>query len=330
MKNLQNMHILLLENIHPFAKELFEKEKFLVESLKTTLSLDQLKQKLGHIHVLGIRNKTQITQEILDSAPHLMAVGCFCVGTDQVHLESAQFKKIPVFHASFGNTRSVTEFTIAQIICLARQIIEKNQEMHQKIWNKTSSHCHEIHGKVLGVIGYGHIGSQVSMIAEALGMKVQFYDFLPKNPLGNAKRCETLEECLSSSDFITLHLPSTIQTFHLLSFPQFQFMKKGAYLINTSRGSTIHLPALIKALETGHLAGAAIDVFPNEPENHQARFITELQGLSHVILTPHIGGSTEEAQFRIAQEVSTALIHFIQTGSTLGAINFPKVNSRTA
>ncbi len=318
--------VLLLENIHPFALEAFKSEGFQVETLTVALNPNQLKEKIRDVHVLGIRSKTQVTAEALAEAKRLLTLGCFCIGTNQVDLEFAKSKGIPVFNAPFGNTRSVAEMTIAEIIMLARQLGQRNNEMHSKTWKKVSAGCYEIRGKTLGIIGYGHIGSQVSTLAETLGMRVLYFDVISKLPLGNAKVCNSLNELLKESDFITLHVPATPQTFNMIQSTQLQTMKRGAYLINASRGTVVEIPALAQALKSGHLAGAAIDVFPEEPESNSNEFKTELQKLNNVILTPHIGGATEEAQANIGTEVPAALIRFVNTGSTSGAYNFPQVD----
>jgi D-3-phosphoglycerate dehydrogenase len=318
--------VLLLENIHPLAHEAFKNEGFQVETLGVALNPSQLKEKIRDVHVLGIRSKTQVTAEVLSEAKRLLALGCFCIGTNQVDLEYAKMKGIPVFNAPFGNTRSVAEMTIAEIIMLARQLGQRNSEMHQNVWKKISTSCYEIRGKTLGIIGYGHIGSQVSTLAENFGMKVIYFDVISKLPLGNAKGCNSLSELLRESDFVTLHVPATPQTHRMIDTAQLQTMKKGSYLINASRGTVVDIPALSEALRSKHLAGAAIDVFPEEPEGNSDSFMTSLQGLQNVVLTPHIGGATEEAQANIGTEVPASLIRFVNSGSTTNAVNFPKVD----
>jgi D-3-phosphoglycerate dehydrogenase len=322
----EQIKVLLLENIHPLAHEAFKSEGFQVETLSVALSPSQLREKIRDVHVLGIRSKTQVTAEALSEAKRLLTLGCFCIGTNQVDLDFAKHRGIPVFNAPFGNTRSVAEMTIAEIIMLARQLGQRNVEMHQNTWKKISTGCFEVRGKTLGIIGYGHIGSQVSTLAETLGMRVLFFDIISKLPFSNAKGCNTLKELLQESDFVTLHVPATPQTHYMMNTAQFQAMKKGSYLINASRGTVVEIHALADALKSGHLAGAAIDVFPEEPEGNNNSFVTELQGLSNVILTPHIGGATEEAQANIGTEVPAALIRFVNSGSTSGAVNFPTVD----
>ena len=342
------INVLLLENIHPLAHAAFqssrgssvytgsrpeidvgadfESEIFRVEALSVALHPDQLKEKIQDVHVLGIRSKTQVTAEVLAHAHELLTLGCFCIGTNQVDLEAAKSRGIPVFNAPFGNTRSVAEMVIAEIICLARQLGQRSMEMHQGTWRKISTGCYEVRGKVLGIIGYGHIGSQVSTLAEALGMKVIFFDIIAKLPLGNAKSCPTLHELLKQSDFVTLHVPATPQTENLMDETRLKMMKKGAYLINASRGSVVDISAITQLLKENHLHGAAFDVFPEEPESNIKNFQSELLGLNNVMLTPHIGGATEEAQVNIGTEVPAALIRFINSGSTSGAVNFPEVD----
>lgn len=318
--------VLLLENIHPLARNLFSSEGFQVEVLPGALTTEQLKEKIKDVHVLGIRSKTYVTEEALKEAKRLLCLGAFCIGTNQIELDAAKKLGIPVFNAPFGNTRSVAEMMIAEIIMLSRQLGQRNNEMHKNIWKKISTGCFEVRGKTLGIVGYGHIGSQVSTLAEAMGMRVIFFDIVSKLPLGNARGCNTLSEVLRESDFVTLHVPATPQTHMMIGDAELKQMKKGSYLINASRGTVVDIAALATHLKTGHLAGSAIDVFPEEPENNINDYQTALQGLNNVILTPHIGGATEEAQSNIGEEVPTTLIRFVNTGSTRGAVNFPNVD----
>jgi D-3-phosphoglycerate dehydrogenase len=318
--------VLLLENIHSKAREMFASEGFQVELLTGALGAEQLKEKIKDVHILGIRSKTQITAEVLDAANRLLVVGCFCIGTNQVDLDAAKVRGVPVFNAPFGNTRSVAEMIISEIVMLARQLGSRNMEMHKKVWKKVSNQCYEVRGKTLGIIGYGHIGSQVSTLAEAMGMDVLFHDIISKLPMGNAKGCGTLEEVLRKSDFITLHVPATPLTHKMIGEEQLKMMKQGAYLLNASRGTVVDIAALAEHIKSKHLGGAAIDVFPEEPETNIEDYSTPLQGLPNVIMTPHIGGATEEAQSNIGEEVPTTLIRFINAGSTLGAVNFPQVD----
>lgn len=319
------LKVLLLENVHRKAIELFQSEGFVVETIPGALKEDELCAKLEHVHVLGIRSKTQVTKRVLESAPRLLALGCFCIGTNQVDLQAANARGVPVFNAPFSNTRSVAELIIAEIIALARQLGDRSREMHQGTWKKSAAGCYEVRGKTLGIIGYGHIGSQLGVLAEAIGLNVLFYDIAAKLPMGNNRSVPSLEELLSRSDFVSLHVPATPQTHEMIGEREIARMPKGSYLLNASRGTVVVIPALVDALVRGHLAGAAIDVFPEEPESNSDRFVTALQGLPNVILTPHIGGSTMEAQAAIGTEVGNALIKYIATGATTGAVNFPQV-----
>jgi D-3-phosphoglycerate dehydrogenase len=320
------MKVLLLENIHPIARDLFLKEGFQVDILKGALTEDELIQKLPEYQVLGIRSKTYLTKKVFDAAQSISTVGCFCVGTNQVDLTAARSAGTVVFNAPFSNTRSVAEMVIAEIVMLSRKLGTRNNEMHQGIWNKSSNQCFEIRGKTLGIVGYGNIGSQVSHLAEAFGMRVVFYDVVSKLPLGNAKPLSTLEELLSQSDFVTLHVPATESTRNLMGETELKQMREGGYLINASRGDVIDLKALDAAVRSKHVAGCAIDVFPEEPENNTKTYDSPMRGIENVILTPHIGGATEEAQVNIGREVASTLIRFIKTGSTLHAVNFPQVD----
>jgi D-3-phosphoglycerate dehydrogenase len=318
--------ILLLENVHSAAVELLKKEDFQVECLKEALSEEELKEKIKDVHALGIRSKTKVTEEVLKNANRLLCIGCFCIGTDQVDLDAAEKRGIPVFNSPFSNTRSVAELIIAEIILLSRRLGDKSNDMHKGVWDKSAKDCHEIRGKTLGIVGYGHIGSQLSVLAESLGMNVIFYDVISVLPLGNSKRKETLEEILTQADFVTLHVPKTDQTKNMITEKQLSLMKKSSYLLNASRGTVVDIPALAKALKSGHLAGAAVDVYPTEPEANMKNWQNELQNCPNTILTPHIGGSTEEAQYAIGLEVADKLVKFINTGSTATAVNFPKLD----
>jgi D-3-phosphoglycerate dehydrogenase len=318
--------VLLLENIHNNAIELFSREGYQVETLTKALNEAELKEKIRDVHVLGIRSKTQISASLLKEAKRLLTVGCFCIGTNQVEVDAAKALGIPVFNAPFGNTRSVAEMIISEIIMLSRQLGQRSMELHQKTWKKVSDGCFEVRGKTLGIIGYGNIGTQVSGLAEALGMRVLFFDVVSKLPLGNAKAANSLQELLEHSDFVTLHVPATPQTKKMFGKEQLSQMKKHSYLINASRGQVVDIESLAEHLKSKHLAGAAIDVYPEEPESNINDFITPLQGISNVILTPHIGGATEEAQANIGTEVPTTLIRFVNNGSTARAVNFPMID----
>jgi len=321
----EKINILLLEGIHPNADELFQADGFHVESIKASLSEKELIEKMKSVHVLGIRSKTQVTSAVLDASKRLLTVGCFCIGTNQVNLQHANPLGIPVFNAPFSNTRSVAEMVLGEMIFLARQLGDRSKEVHLGVWKKVANSCHEIRGKSIGIVGYGHIGAQVGVLCEALGMRVFFYDVASKLSMGNVKRCVSLQELLEVSDFVTLHVPETSLTKKMIGSEQIAKMKKGSYLINASRGSVVDLDALAGAIKSGHLGGAAVDVYPDEPVANGEKFSSVLQTLPNMILTPHIGGSTEEAQAAIGVEVATSLIRFMNSGATAGAVNFPQV-----
>ncbi|MBK9295203.1 MAG: phosphoglycerate dehydrogenase [Oligoflexia bacterium] len=318
--------IFLTEGIHPVAEALLKSEGFHVESAKSALSEEELIKKVGDFHVLGIRSKTQITKNYLQAAKKLMSVGCFCIGTNQVDLLTARDQGVVVFNAPFSNTRSVAEMMMCEIIMLSRKLADKNREMHLGDWVKSASGCYEVRGKTLGIIGYGHIGSQVSVLAESFGMKVIYYDIINKMPIGNSRQISKLEDLLSMADFVTLHVPETPQTKNMMGEQEISKIKKGSYLLNASRGSVVDLKALKEALVEKQLAGAALDVFPEEPESNIGKFKHDLQGVPNVILTPHIGGSTEEAQENIGIEVAQSFVKFINNGSTTASVNFPQVD----
>ena len=317
--------ILLLENISPTAHEIFGAEGFQVEALKAALPPDELARKVADVHILGIRSKTQVRADVLAGARRLLSIGCFCIGTNQVELDAANRRGVPVFNAPFSNTRSVAEMIVAEVIALARQLGDRSRDLHEGRWRKVAAGSFEIRGKVLGIIGYGHIGRQLGVLAEALGMRVVFYDVASKLPMGNNVAVATLPEILGQADFVTLHVPETPQTKNLIGAAEIAMMKKGSYLLNASRGTVVVIEALAAALAGGHLAGAAVDVYPEEPEGSADTFATPLQKLPNVILTPHVGGSTEEAQAAIGREVATALTKFVNGGATTGAVNFPVV-----
>lgn len=317
--------ILLVENIHAVAKENLLQEGFSVDLISNAPSEADLIEMLKKYDVLGIRSKTEITDKVIQASPHLMAVGCFCIGTNQVDLLKANKSGVPVFNAPHSNTRSVAELVIAEMIALSRQLGDRNTLAHKGDWMKTADGSHEVRGKTLGIVGYGHIGSQLSILAEAMGLKVIFYDILKKLPLGNAKSVTRLPDLLMKADFVSLHVPETEQTKEMIGPKEIEVMKKGSCLINASRGTVVNIPALVEALRSGKLAGAAIDVFPEEPASNKEKFKSDLQGLKNVILTPHIGGSTEEAQFAIGQEVAESFRKFLKFGTTSGAVNFPTI-----
>lgn len=322
----EKIKILLLESLHNNAVNYFKDNDYSnVECLKDSLDGKELIEKIKDVHLLGIRSKTKITSEILEHANKLIAIGCYSIGTNQVDLQTAKIKGIPVFNAPFSNTRSVAELVISECIFLMRGIPEKNYFAHNGKWFKEAANSFEVRGKNIGIIGYGHIGSQVSILAENLGMNVFYYDIEKKLNLGNAKSCSNLEELLRISDTVTLHVPENETTKNMITKQQLQLMKKGSYLINISRGSVVNLEDLAAALEEKHLNGAAIDVYPEEPVSNNDSFTCLLQKFQNVILTPHIGGSTSEAQANIALEVSEKLVKYCDVGSTIGATNFVEV-----
>ena len=319
------LQALLLEGIHPGARDVLAAEGIAVTLLDKSPPKAELAALVAGYDLVGIRSKTQLTREVLEAAPNLIAVGTFCIGTNQVDLVSANTRGVPVFNAPFSNTRSVAELIISEIVALARQLGDRSREVHEGKWRKVSAGCYEIREKTLGIIGYGHIGSQLGVMAEAMGMNVIFFDIATKLPMGNNHAVGTMDELLSKSDFVTLHVPATAQTHELIGEREIAQMQKGSFLLNASRGTVVVIPALAAALRSGHLAGAAIDVYPEEPESNSDGFVTPLQGLSNVILTPHIGGSTIEAQAAIGAEVGTSLIKYVATGATTGSVNFPQV-----
>jgi D-3-phosphoglycerate dehydrogenase len=317
--------VLLLENIHTSAVEAFRARGFEVETAKGALKEDDLLRALPGVHLLGIRSKTRVTERALAAAGELLAVGCFCIGVNQVELVQANRRGVPVFNAPFSNTRSVAELMIAEMVALSRHLGDRSREMHEGRWRKVSDGCHEVRGKTLGIVGYGHIGRQLGVLAETMGMRVVFYDHVAKLPMGNNRALPKLDELLAEADFVSMHVPATPETHEMIGATQLAKMRRGAYLLNASRGTVVVIPALAEALKNKHLGGAAIDVFPEEPESNSDGFRTELAGLPNVILTPHVGGSTEEAQEAIGREVSNVLSTFVTTGATRGAVNFPQV-----
>ena len=323
---MENLKILLVENIHQVAKERLEEEGFQVDLVTHSPGEEELIQLLPKYNVLGIRSKTEITKKVLQSSPQLLTIGCFCIGTNQVNLDAAREVGVPVFNAPHSNTRSVAELVIAEMIALSRQLGDRNTKAHVGEWVKSAEGSREVRGKTLGIVGYGHIGSQVSVLAEAMGLKVVFFDVVKKLPLGNASVKPSLAELLKVSDFVTLHVPETLETKDLIGAAELAQMKKGSYLINASRGTVVVIEALTEALKSKHIAGCAIDVFPEEPASNKEKFHSPLQGVSNVILTPHIGGSTEEAQYAIGMEVAESFRRYLKIGSSSGAVNFPNVD----
>jgi D-3-phosphoglycerate dehydrogenase / 2-oxoglutarate reductase len=323
------IRVLLLEGIHENAEGYFRDNGYFdIECHKGAFNGKELEEKLESAHIVGIRSRTELSKEILEKAPRLFSIGCFSIGTNQVDTTAAKMLGIPVFNAPFSNTRSVAEMVVAECIMLMRGIPEKNALAHNRIWMKTVNNSVEVRGKKLGIIGYGHIGSQVSILAEALGMEVYYYDIEKKLSLGNAKPLSSLSDLLRISDAVTLHVPSTELTRNMIGNAQVEIMKKGSCLINASRGDVVNYKALAEALRKGWLSGVAADVFPNEPASGGEPFINELQEFNNVILTPHIGGSTMEAQANIALEVAEKLVKYSDTGSTIGAVNFPEIALR--
>jgi D-3-phosphoglycerate dehydrogenase len=318
--------VLLLEGIHESGVALFEAAGYTnVTRLTKALDGAELREALQGVHIVGIRSRTKLTEEVFEAADRLIAVGCFSVGTNQVNLNAARARGIPVFNAPFSNTRSVAELVIGEIVMLLRRIFSRSVSAHEGGWDKSATDSLEVRGKTLGIVGYGNIGSQLSTLAEGIGMKVIFFDITDKLRHGNTEPCATLDELLGQADVVSLHVPETPQTKNMMGEAQFKAMKKGAYFINNARGTVVDLDALARALKDKHLRGAAVDVFPKEPAGNADKFVSPLQGLENVILTPHIGGSTEEAQERIGAEVARKLIDYSDIGSTAGAVNFPQV-----
>ncbi|KAG0130269.1 hypothetical protein HOY82DRAFT_649806 [Tuber indicum] len=334
--NTQDIKIVLFENVNIAAREILESQGYQVEFHKSSLPEDQLIEKIRDVHVIGIRSKTKLSAKVLREAKNLLVIGCFCIGTNQVDLEYAAKHGISVFNSPFSNSRSVAELVISEIIALARQLGDRSMEMHNGTWNKISTKCWEIRGKTLGIVGYGHIGSQLSVLGEAMGMKVLYFDVVPLMALGTAKQVPILKDLLERADFVTLHVPEIAETKDMIGAEQLAQMKQGSYLINASRGSVVDIPALVESMRSGHTAGAALDVYPTEPAANGDYFNdtlnswgNDLRSLKNLILTPHIGGSTEEAQSAIGIEVGEALVRYINSGSTIGCVNMPEVTLRS-
>jgi D-3-phosphoglycerate dehydrogenase len=317
--------VVLVESVHPSGAAMLRDEGFTVETMSAAPDEAKLLKLAADAHILGIRSKTELTARVLEAAPRLLAVGAFCIGTNQVDIGFARTHGVPVFNSPFSNTRSVAELTLAEVVALHRRLADKTAQMHAGVWDKSATGAHEVRGRTLGIVGYGHIGSQVSVLAEAFGMRVIYYDIVPKMAIGNARAIKTLAELLRQSDVVTLHVPATELTRGMIAAAQLKGMRAGSFLINNSRGSVADLEALGAALKSGHIAGAALDVFPDEPSHKGEAFKSPVMGLPNVILTPHVGGSTEEAQATIADDVCTKLIKFINVGTTTGAVNVPEV-----
>jgi len=323
----QKINILFLENISDTAVQRFKDHGYTnVKKLNAALSEAELIKEIKDVHLIGIRSKTQITAKVLEAANKLQAIGCFCIGVNQVNLKAATKKGIAVFNAPYSNTRSVAELVIGASIMLIRKVIDKNNAAHQGIWQKDAKGCFELRGKTLGLVGYGNIGSQLSVLAESLGMKVIFYDIETKLPLGNARAVRSLKDLMQQADIVSLHVPETPQTKNLINKTNLKYCKKGAILINYARGEVVDLTALAKHLEDGSIGGAAIDVFPWEPEKNGDKFESPLQGLPNVLLTPHIGGSTEEAQQNIGEDVSAKLFEYLEKGISYGSHTVPAIS----
>ena len=321
------LKVVLLEGIHPSAVEAFTADGYTqIETHPKALEGQALIDAIADAHFVGLRSRTQLTAEVLEKAQKLVAVGAFCIGTNQIALDAAAKRGVPVFNAPFSNTRSVAELVLAEIIMLMRGIPQKNALLHRGGWMKSAANSFEVRGKTLGIIGYGHIGTQLGLLAEHLGMRVVFYDIETKLPLGNARQLATQDELLAEADVVSLHVPETPDTKKMMGVEQIARMKKGSFLINASRGTVVDIDALAAALESKHILGAAIDVFPVEPKGNEGDFQSPLIRFENVLLTPHIGGSTGEAQESIGREVSSKLIRYSNNGSTLSAVNFPEVS----
>ena len=320
------MNALLLEQIHPRAVETLQKAGICVRSEPKSLTGQNLTAALEGVALLGIRSRTQISPEILEHAPDLFAIGAYCIGTNQIDLDAASLRGIAVFNAPYSNTRSVAELVIAEIIFLIRRLNDKVAAAHRGVWDKSAEKAREVRGKALGIVGFGNIGSQVSTLAEAMGMDVYYYDMVDKLTIGNATRVHTLQDLLGSVDILTIHVDGDPANANLIDVEEFALMKDGVFLLNLSRGHVVNIDALARNIRTGKVSGAAVDVFPDEPKGAAEPFRSPLQSLPNVLLTPHIGGSTEEAQENIAEFVSNKLLDYVKTGSTFTSVNFPKIH----
>lgn len=317
--------ILLLENVHPVARQAFEEQGFNVEFIKGALDEDELIEKIKDVTILGIRSKTMVTKRVLENAPRLIAIGAFCIGTNQIDLKTATDRGIAVFNAPYSNTRSVVELAVGEMIMLIRNIFPKSVGMHAGKWDKSANNSFEVRGKKLGLLGYGHIGTQLSVIGEALGMEVYFYDIVDKMPIGNAKKLRSLDELLQVADVLSMHIDGRKDNKNVIGKREFGLMKDGVVFLNLARGHVVDVEALVEALKSGKVSGAGVDVFPYEPKTNKEPFESELRNLPNVILTPHIGGSTEEAQEGIGFYVPERLLEYVNNGSTTGSVNFPEV-----
>ena len=317
--------ILLLENLHPNGIKMLEHEGYTVETLKGSLNEDELCAKIKDVSILGIRSKTTVSKKVLDAAERLIAIGTFCIGTNQVDLDYATQKGVCVFNAPFSNTRSVVEMVIGEIIMLMRKVVSKNAQLHQGKWDKSADNCFELRGKKLGIVGYGNIGSQLSVLAEAMGMQVYYYDVMEKLQLGNARKCDTMDELLATVDIVTLHVDGRKSNAKIIGEHEFKMMKDNVIFINLSRGHVVDIDAMVKVLDSGKILGAAVDVFPVEPKNNQEEFVSALRGYDNVILSPHIGGSTEEAQLNIGEFVARRLTSYVNGGDSTQSVNLPNI-----
>jgi D-3-phosphoglycerate dehydrogenase len=316
---------LLLETVHPDAVGIFESDGIVVETVDRALDPAELVSRLAGVDLLGIRSKTDVTGEVLEAAPDLLAIGAFCIGTNQIDLSAASARGVAVFNAPFSNTRSVVELALAEIIALTRRLTQKNSDLHAGVWDKSASGAHEVRGRRVGIVGYGNIGAQLSVLAEALGMSVSFFDISDKLALGNARRCSSLDDLLGTVDIVTLHVDGRPGNADLFGEEQFAKMRPGSLFLNLSRGFLVDHAALRAHIESGHIAGAAVDVFPVEPKGRGDEFVSDLRGLSNLILTPHIGGSTEEAQQDIGRYVASKLRDYVVDGSTTMSVNLPQL-----
>ncbi|MBD3243040.1 MAG: phosphoglycerate dehydrogenase [Chitinivibrionales bacterium] len=325
MTSHQKLRVLLLENIHHAAAESFEAHGCSVETVEGALDEDELLRRIGDIDVLGIRSKTKVTARVVAASERLMAVGAYCIGTNQIALDACTERGVIAFNAPFSNTRSVVELAVGEIVMLLRRVPQIDRNMHRGVWNKTATNSYEVRGKALGIVGYGNIGAQLSVLAEAMGMRVYYYDVVEKLALGNAVKCASLEELLRIADVVSLHVDGRPENRSIFGEREFDLMKPGAVFLNLSRGFVVDTDALAERLRSGRLLGAAVDVYPDEPKSNDTPFESSLQGLENVILTSHIGGSTEEAQENIARYVPGRIVDYIRTGNTYGSVNFPIV-----
>lgn len=323
------IRVLLLENIHRNAVKIFEQEAYIIETVKGALPEAELTEKIKEVHILGIRSKTQLTDEVLRHAQKLLCIGTYCIGTNQIDLKQAAHQGIAVFNAPYSNTRSVVELALGEMLMLIRNVATKSNLLHQGIWDKSAANSFEVRGKTLGIVGYGNIGAQLSVLAESLGMQVCYFDIVDRLALGNARKCNSLQELLQQADVVSLHVDGRESNTHLISARELEWMKPGVIFLNLSRGHIVDLPALKQAIESGKIAGCGIDVYPYEPVHNAEPFECELRGLPNTLLTPHIGGSTEEAQANIGEFVSHKIIQFVNKGDTYGAVNFPEVQLPT-